>query len=370
MAVKVAADKNGDIEKIFSEIEQQDIKAIVYFFSVDFSQKELHKQILKRFPKVKCVGASMIGGWSPSGPLEKGITMMSLSSEEIEDVFISFQEGVKENPKKAGQNLFKDIKTQIGSDLITPDKYIGIILVDGLALGEAVLKELTSAKHFTMPIVGGAAADDLEFKNTYVAYNGKQSNNAAALMVLKMKIPFYFNHYVHYVPTQEEFIVTLAEPDKRIIWEINNEPAAKFYANKLGLNSAEDINITHFSKNPLGVVIGGAVYTRSPNQVVDGKGLHFYCYIEAGTKMNLLKQSNIIKNANEALRDAKNYLGEIKGALLFNCVLRYLEMKEDHKLSDFAKVYSDFPFIGFNTYGEELFTHHNQTLTALFIGSR
>ena len=45
-------------------------------------------------------------------------------------------------------------------------------------------------------------------------------------------------------------------------------------------------------------------------------------------------------------------------------------MKEDRKVEAFNEAFAGMPFIGFNTYGEELFTHHNQTLTALFIGAR
>jgi hypothetical protein len=56
--------------------------------------------------------------------------------------------------------------------------------------------------------------------------------------------------------------------------------------------------------------------------------------------------------------------------VLFNCVLRYLEMKASPgMLERFADVFAGPAVVGVNTYGEELFTHHNQTLTALFIGS-
>jgi hypothetical protein len=86
--------------------------------------------------------------------------------------------------------------------------------------------------------------------------------------------------------------------------------------------------------------------------------------------VRLLRQGDILKNAQEGLEEAKAYLPDLQGAILFNCVLRYLEMKEERKLDAFNGVFSGMPFIGFNTFGEELFTHHNQTLTALFIGGR
>lgn len=371
MAIKVSANENGDVSKIIEEIQQPNIKAVIFFYSNNLKEKKIHDKFTNAFPGAYCAGCSMIGGWASTGPIEKGITAMSLSNEEVEKVFISFEEDVKNDPKRAANRIINDIKMQLGKEkTLNPNEYIGLILIDGLCLGEIIMKELTSAVDFSIPIVGGAAADELKFEETLVSYNNKQSGDAVLLMVLQMKVPFYFNHYVHYVPTDKEFLITKAEPEKRIVWEINNKPAAEYYANELGLKSVDDIEHIHFSTNPLGVVIGDAVYTRSPNHVIDGKGLQFYCFIEAGTKMSLLKKSNIILNANNALKDAQEHLENISGALLFNCVLRYLEMKDEKKLNDFNNVFSNIPFIGFNTYGEELFTHHNQTLTAIFFGDK
>jgi hypothetical protein len=230
------------------------------------------------------------------------------------------------------------------------------------------MKELSTAGNFSFPFIGGAAADELTFTETLVGHNDHLSGDGAVVAVLKMNVPFFYNHYVHYKPTNKEFLITQADPEKRIVWEIDNQPAANFYAKALNVSGPEDIEHIHFSRNPLGVVIGDTVYTRSPNAVIDGKGLQVYCFIEAGTKMHLLQQGNIIENARHALAEAHQFLPTVKGAILFNCVLRYLEMKEDNTMEAFHNVFSELPYIGFNTYGEELFTHHNQTLSALFIG--
>jgi methyl-accepting chemotaxis protein len=61
--------------------------------------------------------------------------------------------------------------------------------------------------------------------------------------------------------------------------------------------------------------------------------------------------------------------GGVQGSILFNCVLRYLELKELRKVDVFNRVFDKQSMIGFNTYGEEFFTHHNQTLTAVFFGA-
>jgi methyl-accepting chemotaxis protein len=80
---------------------------------------------------------------------------------------------------------------------------------------------------------------------------------------------------------------------------------------------------------------------------------------------------DLLANARDVVHDAQAHLpAGIQGALLFNCVNRMLEAAnlkiEDKYNSTFAPLGQ---FIGANTYGEEIFIHHNQTLTAVFFGS-
>ncbi|MDR0448748.1 MAG: methyl-accepting chemotaxis protein [Treponema sp.] len=369
MAIKAASRTNWDIEGLIREVQQPDVKVLVYFFSAAFEQYEPQKALQQAFPKAKCIGSSMIGGWSTQMALENGIIVMTLSSDEVEEVYSAFEEGVKNEPVMAARRAITELKRKTQGQNINPDEYLGLIFFDGLCLGELIMKEFTLEKSLNLAFIGGAAADELTFTKTLVGIDGKLSGDGLAVLILKMKIPFFFNHCVHYGPTGNSFTVTKSEPMKRVVWEIDGEPAAIFYAEQIGINDVNKLNAGAFSKNPLGVKIGESVYVRSPNAVIDGSGLQFYCYIEAGTRVHLLSQGDIIADANRSLAYARSFLPEIQGGLLFNCVLRYLELQELRKCADFNKVYQGCNFIGFNTYGEELFTHHNQTLTAVFFGT-
>jgi hypothetical protein len=370
MAVKVASRKTLDIEGIAQEINQNDIKVIVCFFSVEFEKDEPTRALKRAFPQAVCVGASMIGGWSSAAALETGITVMSLSSDEVAEVIAAFQTGVKADPARTARNAIDELKRKLGARVVNPDEYLGLIFFDGLCLGEVIMKEFTLEKSLNLPFVGGAAADELAFVQTLVALDDRLSGDGLAAVILKMKVPFFFSHYVHYLPTNTAFTITRSETMKRVVWEIDGQDAAAYYAKVLGLSGVDKLNTGVYAKNPFGVRIGDSVYVRSPNAVIDGKGLQFYCYIEAGTKVFLLRQGDIISNAKNALEEARQFIpGGIQGSLLFNCVLRYLEIKELRKLDEFNRVFSETSFIGFNTYGEELFTHHNQTLTAIFFGN-
>jgi hypothetical protein len=368
MSIKAAARPNGDIDGLVKEISQPNVKAVIYFFSVELERFEPHKAFRRAFPHAACIGASMIGGWCTTGASKKGVVAMSLSSDEVEETFIALQEGVKQDPFLAAQRITAELKRKIGYRKLYPNTYLGLVFLDGLCRGEELMNCFSFEKGFNVNMVGGAAADELSFTKTLVSADEKCSDDGVALLIMKMKIPFYCNHYVHYLPTRTSFMITKAQPEKRIVWEIEGQDAAAYYAKAIGVSGVDKLTASHFSKNPFGIVLGNTVYVRSQNAVIDGKGLQFYCSIDEPTEVYLLKQGDIITHARKSLEDARQYLPKIGGAILCNCVLRYIELQELDKVPEFNRVFEGLSFIGFNTYGEEYFTHHNQTLTAVFFG--
>ena len=367
MGIKVGSRPNYDMDGLLKEIEQPHIKVVIYFFSMEYERFEPQKALKRAFPQAICVGASMYGGWCSTGAMEKGIMALSLGADEVEEVFVTLKEGIKTDPAKTARAAIDELKQKLGYRNINPDDYLGIVLLDGLSLGEVVMQELSLEARLNLPFIGGAAADEMDFIKTLVGLDERLSSDGLVLLVMKMKIPFYYNHYVHLTPGTVSMVVTKADAKQRIVWEINGEPAVSYYAKLVGVG-VERLDIQVFANNPLGVVSGNTVYCRSVHSIAGGGGLRFYCYIEAGTTLHLLKQGDIIADARNALQDAASYLSELQGAILFSCAFRLLELKALNKIEAFNNVFKHLPFIGFTSYGEELFTHHNQTLTAIFFG--
>jgi hypothetical protein len=368
MSIKVAARQSWDIDGLIKEIDQPEVKAVIYFFSIEMERFEPHKAIKRAFPQAACIGASMAGGWCTSGAIEKGVIAMSLSSNEVAETFVALQEGVKSNPVLAAQKVIDELKRKLGYRNIHPNAYLGIVLFDGLCRGEEIMKRFTYEKDFNVNIVGGAAADELQFVKTLVSADERCSDDGVVVMIMKMKIPFYCNHYVHCIPTNTSFTITKVDAPKRIVWEIEGQNAAEYYAKATGVSGIDKLTSAHFARNPLGIVMGDTVYVRSPNKPIDGKGLLFYCSIDESTQVHILRRGDIIANSRKSLEDARQYLPNVQGAVLFNCLFRYLELQELRKEAEFNRVFDKLSFTGFNTYGEEYFTHHNQTLTAVFFG--
>ncbi|MDR2632169.1 MAG: FIST C-terminal domain-containing protein [Treponema sp.] len=368
MSIKVARRSSGDFAGLIKEIEQPQVKAVIYFFSVEYERLEVHRALKRAFPQASCIGASMLGGWCTGGAVEKGLVAMSLSSDEVAEAFIALQEGVKQDPALAARKLIEDLKRKSGHRTFDPNSYLGILFFDGLCYGEEIVRRFTFEKGFNLNLVGGAAADEFTFTKTLVSADETCSADGVAVLLMKMNIPFYCNHYVHCIPTATSFVITKADPVKRIVWEIEGQEAATYYAKATGLASPDAITMAHLAQNPLGIVMGDTVYVRSQVGPIEGGGLQFYCYLDEQTRVHLLRRGDIIAHAQKTLEDVGRYLPNVQGALLFNCAFRYLELQELKKVSDFNRVFEHLSFAGFNTYGEEFVTHHNQTLTAVFFG--
>ena len=369
MAIKVSACHTTNMNELIREIDQPRIKAVIYFFSVEFERCEPHKALKQAFPRASCIGASMSGGWCTAGVVEKGIVAMSFSEDEVEEVFVSLQEKAMEDPVSAAKAAIAELKRKLWHGIIHPNKYLGIILFTFSCRGEDIMKTFTTEKDLNFPFVGGVAGDELSFTKTFVGMDEKLSTEGIAVMIMKMKIPFLCDHYTHCIPTNMAVTITKVDIQTRTVWEIDGQSAAPYYAKLIGVSNVDTLTPGDFAAHPMGIVVGDQVYVRSINTLAEGNiGLACACQLEPQTKVHILKLGDIIDNARKVVRYAESFTPNLQSAILFNCVGRYLELKQLGKIAAFNDVFKHLGFIGCNTYGEELFTHHNQTLTAVFFG--
>ena len=139
--------------------------------------------------------------------------------------------------------------------------------------------------------------------------------------------------------------------------EFNGKPAAQAYADAVGAASVSDAS-NAFMTNPLGLMAGDEPFVRSP-QRIDGDKVHFYCSVHEGVELTLLKGQDIVADTEKALSGS-----QYRSLVVFNCILRTLDLKNQGKTEAFGKLFTK-PTIGFSTYGEAFIGHINQTATIL-----
>jgi len=111
----------------------------------------------------------------------------------------------------------------------------------------------------------------------------------------------------------------------------------------------------------------GSPWIRSPQRLMPDGGLRFYCKVHDGMEMHLMRATDLMQDTRQAIERARAQLGGLAGGLLFNCILRRLELDDKGQHAAFLRAFEGLQAAGFHTYGESWLGHINQTLTALLI---
>lgn len=92
------------------------------------------------------------------------------------------------------------------------------------------------------------------------------------------------------------------------------------------------------------------------------------CAVPEGAELYFMKpRLRLVGHLRQEIVLARAELGQIRGALLFDCALRRLELERTHTKDEYARLI-EFPAAGFHTHGESWLGHMHQTLTAIYFG--
>lgn len=266
----------------------------------------------------------------------------------------------------------KKLQEEISSDFPTlknnPQNLFGLLLIDGMSFSEEQVIGSLAASLNQLPIIGGSAGDNLRFQKTFVYHDGEFHTNAATLILIETQHKFKLFQTQHFQATNIKLVVTEAEPQKRLVTEINGYPAAEEYARLIG-TTKEKLAEETFSLHPVMLKVNGEYHVRSIQRVNDDDSLTFYCAIDTGLVMTIGKGKDIFDETRKALQIAANDFDNLALTIGCDCILRRLEA-ESHKLHhEMSSLFTEFQVLGFSTYGEQYNgVHINQTLTAIMLG--
>lgn len=366
MNIITACSTKNTVDEVVKDINEQlvqfDAKLLLYFATSKFAPDCISLKMQEAFPGSVVFGCSTAGEIISGKMLDDSVVAMAFNAEAVNDVQIDVVENLQDKGgvKKAFASFEKHFETPMSE--MDSQKYVGIILVDGLSGAEEGLIE-TIGDMTNVVFIGGSAGDDLKFNATHLYANGKSYSNAAILALLKPGTEFSFIKTQSFRDLGKTLEVTKADEEKRVVFEFNGKPAAIAYAEAVGTSVAEAAK--HFMHNPVGLVIEDEPYVRSPQQIKDNGSMVFYCGVGEGMELSLLESTDIIEDTRSAVIQAMEDLGKVSGIINFNCILRTLELKQKNLTREYGDVFSAFPTIGFSTYGEQYIGHINQTATML-----
>lgn len=240
-----------------------------------------------------------------------------------------------------------------------------ITFADGMSKQEDVLTAALSSGLDDLQIFGGSAGHGLEFDATYVLHSGSFQTDAASLIIVETDLEFVGLEFDHFLPTDTQLVVTDAQPEDRIVREINGSPAAQEYARLIGHNVSE-LSPQIFAENPVLVRNHGSWHVRAIQQVNSDDSLSFLSAIECGLVLTLGRGKEILETLDTELSVISATNTEPDFILGFDCVLRRLEIEQNDVAEDASTILQSHRVLGFNTYGEQHFgIHMNQTFVGI-----
>ena len=251
-----------------------------------------------------------------------------------------------------------------------PRRRFGLLLVDGLSLHEEGLISAVGASLDDMPVVGGSAGDGMRFGSTWVVFDGAAHRHAAVLLLVSTDLPVRQFKCNSFRPTATKLVVTEADIERRIVRELNAEPAAGEYARVVGV-PVDALNGYTFAAHPGIVRVDGDYYARSIRQANPDGSLTFFCAIDEGLVLTAAERLDTLGVVEAMFAETEAELGEVALYIGFDCLHRRLDAEQRQIMRQLSDLYRAHRVVGFSTYGEQYrSTHLNQTFSGLAIGRR
>ena len=240
------------------------------------------------------------------------------------------------------------------------------MMVDGLSTLEDDLAAAVAPGLGPVPLFGGSAADGVRFERTHVLWQGQILSNAAIVMLVRTICRVKVFNLDHLVPTDRRMVVTQADPARRIVRQINAEPAAWEYARLLGKDPAQLTTFT-FAAHPVVVRVGGRHHVRAIQRMDANGDLVFFSAIDEGLVLTLAEPQNMVDHLDRELNGLSDH-GPPAAILACDCILRRMEALEKQMSGTISTVLRNHKVVGFSTYGEQWNSMHvNQTMTGVAI---
>ncbi len=364
-----ASDADTAVRELFGQIESFDTELIVFFCSAEYDLAAIEASIRRRNSPAQVIGCTSAGEITPQGYLSGTITGFSLSRAGFAAAATRIG-GLQGFSLTSGHDTVAALRHRIrDAEAGGPDaESFAFLMADGESRHEDSLLSALYPCLGEIPLFGGTAGGTPDFRRSLVFHDGRFHRDCAVLVLIKTCHPFRLFTTSHFVPTEAKMVVTEADPRRRIVTEINAEPAGREYARMVGL-AGERLTPMIFARHPVVVKVGGRDYVRSIQKVNDDESLSFFCAIDTGIVLTVARSTDIIEDLQRTLDELVAQIGPPQLTIGCDCILRGLELEEKQLKAAASRVLMRHNVVGMSTFGEQFHAMHvNQTFTGVAIG--
>ncbi len=366
--VSVARDEEQAVKELHAAIHQSDAVLTVFYCSPNYDVAKLGAAFKRAFGDQVVLGCTSAGEIGPDGYVSDGLTGVSLASDDMA-VISRRLDSLSSVQMNDGQQLAQAMLRSLDPEgqARAEGNLFGFMLIDGLSCKEEVVVASLYRGLGDVTLFGGSAADGTNFRKTYVYHDGEFREDCCVFALIKTTLPFIVFKTEHFVSSEQKLVVTEADPERRVVTEINGASAAREYARVVGLDF-DHLTPTTFAAYPVVVRLGGSYYVRSIQKVNEDESLTFFCAIDEGIVLTVAKGVDIVENLKDAFAGVEASIGKPKVVLGCDCILRGLELDQRQIRDQVGAVMAANQVCGFGTYGEQYNAMHvNQTFTGVAI---
>jgi hypothetical protein len=255
----------------------------------------------------------------------------------------------------------------------SPTAMFGVVIADAEARCEERLIAALGMEFAGMPLVGGSAGD-VYFNpsghppgSTRLLYEGRALQNAALFCLVASHSPVHALSHNHYRAGARKIVITDADPERRLVREINGRPALAEYARACGFNKPST-NAAEYAPYPLMIRIGGQYFARGMQRIYEDGAIEFACAIESGVVAAIAEPQNMLTRLEEMFAELAKTVGPPELVIGFDCAARTMFMEQNGLTEDVARILMRNNVVGFAALGEQFNTVHvNNSFTALAI---
>ena len=369
-AQSCAVDSRTAVRELHAGIQQPDIGLVLFFCSSLYDLDTVADELNRLFSGLTVVGCTTAGEIGPAGYQSHSISGVSFSAGACSAVTGRLSH-LQQFAISGGRHFAQSLLQQLESHAPAADarNTFGFLLIDGLCRREEAVARALQDGLGQIPLFGGSAGDDLELSRAWVFHQNKFHSDSAVLILASTALPFKIFKTQHFVSETERLVVTEADVSRRVVKEINGLPAAEEYARVVGV-PVSSLNPQRFAASPVVVAIDGTDYVRSIQKANPDGSLTFYCAIDEGLVLRVVRGVDLLGNLEHAFDDLRASVGPLQLAIACDCVLRNLEISQSGLKESVGTVLHRNNVVGFSTYGEQFHgVHVNQTLTGIAFGS-
>ena len=370
--VVCAHSSRSDTAEALVDLRQQlssiDAVVVLFFCSSNHDGVALQTSLKADFPAAEVIGCTTGGEFTHVAYTAGGVVALALSRAKVHraaaalaqyDQAQSVEQAVRDATSSVARKLQVDLRE------LAPEDWVGVILNEGLNGNEEEVNAVLGLVAPFLSFLGGSAGDNFKIQETAVFYDGIRSTNGSVFLLMNVAVPYAILKTCSFEPTSTQLRIDRVEG--RVVYEIDGKPAIEAYAEAVGVKPDELTQMV-FTANPIGLMIDGEPWVRSPIALTPDGGVVFGCRVLKGSQLNLLRSTGLVPDTKAALERGSAQLGSQPSvALLFNCAHRCMEIKVKHLETEFCEAISHFPVAGFHSYGESYLAHMNQTLIALLL---